>query len=710
MLRRFFANRVSIPAGAARRDDGGATHAALIESVALTHAGPMHEPPLEPRDEAVFLLTAAAEIEHALMTQYLFAAYSLRLVSGEPNFDQLTEVQRLVLQIAREEMGHLITVQNLLHLLGGPLNFNREHSPYASEIYPFRFKLEPLSLDSLAKYVVAESPQPLPADFPKPELYRQIEARALRSNDGQTVNHVGPVFARLERLFVDSASGVRDEDFRLDTSARQAKFKDWGYEPREAATGERLIIEAPEGADAAQVRAASLKAIRDIAQQGEGFDLPPGGLGQSESHFERFFDIYERVDALSAGGARITWPVTENPNTTSAPPEPPSLMKMLEVVVEAHNTKGRITHPRSRAWAHLFNLRYRLLLSYLSHFLRLGHDLYVRDAPAQGDRTARGLLLIWTFNEMRRLKKIAGKLVRLPRDEPPGEATAGPPFELPYTLNLPDREEDRWRTHSDVSRASVRLVRETLQAGDPMDAADEFLADLVRLDEQDQAIMRSLATGAGVPAASLPTDFKKVVLILEESVRGFDVVSLTHGNFWNRQTRGEFISQPPPVGAEPHIIKHNADGSFDPDGSPLVVRLENANPRKRMPLSRPPVAEERLKFIRQWISDGCRDNVPAGQPGIVREHNPTPEPLVPVVPPPQVLSFEADIKKLFRPVPDQAVMLNVSGFDLRKFEDVRDNAELIFERIADGTMPCDGSWPPDRVATFRKWIDDGMKP
>ena len=50
------------------------------------------------------------------------------------------------------------------------------------------------------------------------------------------------------------------------------------------------------------------------------------------------------------------------------------------------------------------------------------------------------------------------------------EDLAGPPFELPYTLNLPDREEDRWRMHLDVSRASVRLVRERLQ---PADATDQ---------------------------------------------------------------------------------------------------------------------------------------------------------------------------------------------------------------------------------------------
>lgn len=60
---------------------------------------------------------------------YLFAAYSVRVVPGGPNEDKLRKVQQLLAQIAREEMGHLATVENLLHLVGGPLNFNREHSP-----------------------------------------------------------------------------------------------------------------------------------------------------------------------------------------------------------------------------------------------------------------------------------------------------------------------------------------------------------------------------------------------------------------------------------------------------------------------------------------------------------------------------------------------------------------------------------------------------
>jgi hypothetical protein len=28
--------------------------------------------------------------------------------------------------------------------------------------------------------------------------------------------------------------------------------------------------------------------------------------------------------------------------------------------------------------------------------------------------------------------------------------------------------------------------------------------------------------------------------------------------------------------------------------------------------------------------------------------------------------------------------------------------------VEDGSMPCDESWPKDRVALFKRWIDEGM--
>lgn len=129
-----------------------------IAAAATAPDAPVATPALEPRDEAIFWLTTAAEIEHFLMVHYLFAAYSLDPDGAGEELGVVHTLRATLLQIAREEMGHLITVQNLLTLVGGPLHYGREHSPHASEIYPFRFNLERVSGDSLAKYAMAESP------------------------------------------------------------------------------------------------------------------------------------------------------------------------------------------------------------------------------------------------------------------------------------------------------------------------------------------------------------------------------------------------------------------------------------------------------------------------------------------------------------------------------------------------------------------------
>jgi len=47
------------------------------------------------------------------------------------------------------------------------------------------------------------------------------------------------------------------------------------------------------------------------------------------------------------------------------------------------------------------------------------------------------------------------------------------------------------------------------------------------------------------------------------------------------------------------------------------------------------------------------------------------------------------------------------AFDLSSYDDVRENAEDIYERVADGTMPCDRAWPAERIQLVRSWIDAG---
>jgi hypothetical protein len=71
------------------------------------------------------------------------------------------------------------------------------------------------------------------------------------------------------------------------------------------------------------------------------------------------------------------------------------------------------------------------------------------------------------------------------------------------------------------------------------------------------------------------------------------------------------------------------------------------------------------------------------------------------------VTFAQDIRPLFR---DRDVRSMSFAFDLSSYEDVRTNAEEIYARLADGSMPCDGSWPAEQVARFRTWIDGGSPP
>ena len=73
----------------------------------------------------------------------------------------------------------------------------------------------------------------------------------------------------------------------------------------------------------------------------------------------------------------------------------------------------------------------------------------------------------------------------------------------------------------------------------------------------------------------------------------------------------------------------------------------------------------------------------------------------------QSVSFERDIRSLWR---ERDIKSMTFAFDLSSYDDVRNNAEAIYDRLASGTMPCDGAWPADDVNRFRAWIDGGSQP
>jgi hypothetical protein len=73
----------------------------------------------------------------------------------------------------------------------------------------------------------------------------------------------------------------------------------------------------------------------------------------------------------------------------------------------------------------------------------------------------------------------------------------------------------------------------------------------------------------------------------------------------------------------------------------------------------------------------------------------------------ETLGYEDHIKPLFREKDHQRMAF---AFDLWSYEDVKENADAILERLEEGDMPCDGEWPADQIATFRSWIQSGMEP
>jgi CDGSH-type Zn-finger protein/truncated hemoglobin YjbI len=98
----------------------------------------------------------------------------------------------------------------------------------------------------------------------------------------------------------------------------------------------------------------------------------------------------------------------------------------------------------------------------------------------------------------------------------------------------------------------------------------------------------------------------------------------------------------------------------------------------------------------------------AGPPGSrISALAPEPVPETAVTPPAadEPVSFAEHIKPLFRASDRQSMTF---AFDLWSYDDVRQHAEGILARLTDGSMPCDGAWPDDKVAVFKRWVDTGL--
>jgi len=368
-----------------------------LRSLLMRVGIPVVEEAKTARELALSLLSVAAEVEQALMVQYLYAATSL---SADPAPDGVVYRERL-LRIAVQEMGHLATVQNLLLLLGGrdALHFQRDVLREHSDKNPIPFVLAPVSAPSLATYVVAEMPAEVPDELAErvAQLVELAEQEA-----GDDIHRVGVIYALLEWMFDPDGT-----DSSIDFAAlaplpdppvlTDDDLQDLSVVTRyEAQRDEWQVFDDEMILQPVHTRAEARAVLAAIAAQGEGL----GNL--DSSHFGEFLQI----DRIFRDGDLVVRPMATAPTLD----------------LGAHGIATPITHPYTRLWARVFDLQYQLLVVTL---------LQAFGTPRTDDSGGRrrqlaGLAL---FGMRRVIDTVADLVTELPL-RADGSGAAGPPFGL----------------------------------------------------------------------------------------------------------------------------------------------------------------------------------------------------------------------------------------------------------------------------------------
>src|SRR5258707_810101 len=136
------------------------------------------DPPAEPalrvdtREELVYLLGQACEIEHGLMCEYLYAQFSLKRGPDEGLTDgQLARVQaweKALISVIKQELLHLALATNILTAIGATPHFERPNFPILSRWYPpgVQIALVPFGERALRHFIYLERPVGMALDYP----------------------------------------------------------------------------------------------------------------------------------------------------------------------------------------------------------------------------------------------------------------------------------------------------------------------------------------------------------------------------------------------------------------------------------------------------------------------------------------------------------------------------------------------------------------
>lgn len=286
------------------------------------------------REQLLYWLHEAAEIEHHLMCCYLYAAFSLKRAEPSWSAEQREAVagwRRSIVSVAFEEMSHLALVGNLANALGATAHMGRPPLPVDAGPYPagFVIRLAPFCAATIEHFKFLERPSSealTDADgfSPTRQYRRAVPAGRLSPGprDYDTVGELYEVLASSLQACVaargEAALFVGDLALQVDAS----------------------LVPLP-GVMAVTDLTSALQAITTIVTQGEG-----AGGERADSHFSRFCQISDSLAAMNAADPAFepAWPAATNP--------------VMNSPIHSATDRVHIGEPRIARWLDIGNALY----------------------------------------------------------------------------------------------------------------------------------------------------------------------------------------------------------------------------------------------------------------------------------------------------------------------------------------------------------------
>jgi hypothetical protein len=400
---------------------------------------------IEHRDALIYMLNEAAELEHAIACQYLYAAFSMKR-SSEEGVDarQLESIKRwrkLIVEIATEEMLHLALVNNLLTSIGAAPRLGRPNLPQRGRYYPPGVQLAfvPFGERALRHFLFLERPEGITLqDAEGFESLEEAEPLLMSEEDivprPQHFQTVGHLYRAIEEGFAHLVERHGEEWVFLGDEYAQAMAEAFWWNDLVRVT------------DLASAR----KAIETVVEQGEG----PRGHWR-DAHYGRLLVIL---------GEYLTMKKANPDFEPSRPVEPACVSRILDAEpgIEA-------TEPFTARVLDAFNVAYEIMLQVLARYFAHGHE---RDEQLQilAD-VAVGLMV-------RVITPLGDLATMLPiGPEAPGR-TAGPSFEVFYRSGfvLPHTRQAWILIHERIHELDAFLGRFCLGPAEDIGGADTIRA------------------------------------------------------------------------------------------------------------------------------------------------------------------------------------------------------------------------------------------